>query len=348
MIGVDHHTLGLAVLDRHPDRVHDEVRGLRGVDRPAHHPTRDASSTTAQYTLPLAGAVLSDVGQPQTVRLGPREVTVHEILCRWGVRDLADTSVGPASPARPRRRITSSTVQRATVILPAEDKLGVDTACCRRSGGTRHARHGRRQRSGVPHRPGRRAARAPRVEPRHRHPDDTAGNLDWEILAHDLGDDLPSPFGSVWALNNSLARFVTASSVSSSRMRFRAAAKSPDSTVVTPARQPAIDPVLPAPVVDRLVRHTELRGDLDHRPASLDQIEHLATELDRVPPRHDDLLISARDSSIPTARSPEQTSRRTRTSFSPAASPRLKAPSPTPVQTWLTTPSISSRHPESP
>ena len=40
----------------------------------------------------------------------------------------------------------------------------------------------------------------------------------------------------------------------------------------------------------------------------LDRIEHLATELDRGPPWHDDLLIiSARDSSAAPARSPGQT-----------------------------------------
>ena len=55
-------------------------------------------------------------------------------------------------------------------------------------------------------------------------------------------------------------------------------------------------------------RHPELVGDPRHRLARLDQIKHLATERDRVPPRHDYLLfISARDSSIPTARSPGQT-----------------------------------------
>jgi transposase len=42
----------------------------------------------------------------------------------------------------------------------------------------------------------------------------------------------------------------------------------------------------------------------------LDQIEHLATELDWISPWHDDLLIiSARDSSTPPARSPGQTKR---------------------------------------
>src|SRR5690606_15410171 len=84
----------------------------------------------------------------------------------------------------------------------------------------------------VTHATCRRFAFTPRIEPRHRHPHDTADHLDREALAHDLSDDLP--FGSVWAVNNSLARFVTASSVSSSRIRWRAAANSADSTVVIP------------------------------------------------------------------------------------------------------------------
>lgn len=43
-----------------------------------------------------------------------------------------------------------------------------------------------------------------------------------------------------------------------------------------------------APVVDRLIRHTQRRSDLRERLACLDQIQHLATELRRVPPRHDE------------------------------------------------------------
>lgn len=91
---------------------------------------------------------------------------------------------------------------------------------------------------GVAHAARRGCACAPGVEPGHGHTDDAAGDFGWEALAHDLGDDLPSPFGSVWAFNSSLARFVTASSVSSSRIRLRADANATDSAVVTPARKP--------------------------------------------------------------------------------------------------------------
>src|SRR3954467_4305321 len=49
------------------------------IDQPTTR-RENASSTTAVH-LALAGAVLGDVSQPQPVRLGPREVAVHEI-CR--------------------------------------------------------------------------------------------------------------------------------------------------------------------------------------------------------------------------------------------------------------------------
>ena len=75
-----------------------------------------------------------------------------------------------------------------------------------------------------------------------------------------------------------------------------------------PDPEPRADEVLVPPVVDRLVRHPQLRSDLRYGPAGLDQVEQLAAERDRVPPRHEDLLIiSARDSSTPTARTAGQT-----------------------------------------
>jgi hypothetical protein len=68
-----------------------------------------------------------------------------------------------------------------------------------------------------------------------------------------------------------------------------------------------IDLILVPPVVDRLRRDPELLGDLCDGLAGLDQIERLAPELDRLPPWHDDLLINARDSTIPIAQIPGQT-----------------------------------------
>ena len=45
----------------------------------------------------------------------------------------------PGGPARPRRRITTSTVQRARVDLAAEDEFGVDAWSALGLGSTRHA-----------------------------------------------------------------------------------------------------------------------------------------------------------------------------------------------------------------
>lgn len=64
--------------------------------------------------------------------------------------------------------------------------------------------------------------------------------------------------------------------------------------------QTSNDLILVAQVVDRLRGDPELHRDLGDRLAGLDQIQHLAAELDLIPPRHDDLLIvNARNSSSP-------------------------------------------------
>jgi hypothetical protein len=66
----------------------------------------------------------------------------------------------------------------------------------------------------------------------------SARDLDGDAIAHDLGDDLEPPFGSANSLSASLARLSTATSVSSCRIRLRAATNSADSAVVTPGRSP--------------------------------------------------------------------------------------------------------------
>ena len=89
----------------------------------------------------------------------------------------------------------------------------------------------------VTHRP-RRRAMAPAVVARHRDAQDPAANLHRVAVSCDGSDDFETPLGSVCAFNSSLARLVTASSHSSSRIRRRAAADSTDSAVVTPGRSP--------------------------------------------------------------------------------------------------------------
>ena len=107
----------------------------------------------------------------------------------------------------------------------------------------------------------------PGAEARHRDPDPPCSDLDGIAVAYDGGDDLGAPVGSVCSFNNSKARLVTASSVSKSRMRRRAAANSADSAVVTPGSEPATHKILASPVEDGLARHAELLGNLSDRPA---------------------------------------------------------------------------------
>jgi hypothetical protein len=128
VIGVDNDAFGLAVLDRHPERVDDQVRRGRRVDRPAHHSTREGVEDHGAVHLALAGGVLGDVGQPQAVGFGPGEVAIHEILSRWAVGDLAVLwSAGQPSETEPAHHQLDRAAGHAHVA--SEDELGVDTAC---------------------------------------------------------------------------------------------------------------------------------------------------------------------------------------------------------------------------
>jgi hypothetical protein len=49
--------------------------------------------------------------------------------------------------------------------------------------------------------------------------------------------------------------------------------------------QAAVDAVLAAPGLDRLVGDPQCLGDLSYRPAGLDQVQDLAAELGRIPRR---------------------------------------------------------------
>lgn len=73
------------------------------------------------------------------------------------------------------------------------------------------------------------------VEPGFRDAEDSAGDLDGELVRGDQLERRVSPFGLVSSLRTSTARRVTSSSVSSSAMRFMAAANSALSAVVGPA-----------------------------------------------------------------------------------------------------------------
>jgi hypothetical protein len=54
----------------------------------------------------------------------------------------------------------------------------------------------------------------------------------------------------------------------------------------------AVDAVLAAPGVDRLIADAQRLGDLGDRPASLDQVQHLAAELRRIPALSHATLLS--------------------------------------------------------
>jgi hypothetical protein len=86
-IGVDDEVVfGVPPARRHAQRVEDEGRRLRRVDRPADDEPRERVEHDAAVHLALARRVLGDVGHPQPIRAGPAKLTAHEIKRR----DLAD------------------------------------------------------------------------------------------------------------------------------------------------------------------------------------------------------------------------------------------------------------------
>ena len=76
---MDHGGIGLAVLDRHPERVHDKGRSCAGVDRPADHSTRERVQHDSAVHLALPRWMLGDIGNPQLVRLVSVKLSLDEI-----------------------------------------------------------------------------------------------------------------------------------------------------------------------------------------------------------------------------------------------------------------------------
>jgi hypothetical protein len=90
----------------------------------------------------------------------------------------------------------------------------------------------------VPHRPLRRRPLAALVEASLGHAKDPTGHLDWEVLRGDHLDRRVPPFGLASSLGTSTARRANCNSVSSSAIRFFAAASSAFSDVVKPDWMP--------------------------------------------------------------------------------------------------------------
>ncbi len=75
---------------------------------------------------------------------------------------------------------------------------------------------------------------------------------------------------------------------------LRLAACSSASSELRPGPFAPVDEVLVPPVVDGLIAHAEISGDVGDLPSGRDQVKDPAPELRRVPPRHADLLMGVR------------------------------------------------------
>ena len=237
MVGVDYRSGGLTVFDGHGERVGGEGGVGPRVDGPAHDAAAEDIQHDRAVDLAFPRGVLGDVGDPQLIGLVTGELAVHQVT---GGRTVGDLAI--AGPARQAGQAVAAHHQLNGAArhddAPSVRQLGVDASgAVGATGGVMDLADDLQQHP-MAHRPRRRRAPPPGVVARHRDAQDPAANLHRVAVSYDGGGDFESPFGSVWALSNSFARFVTASSVSSSRIRRRAATNSTDSAVVTPGFSP--------------------------------------------------------------------------------------------------------------
>src|SRR4051812_24112781 len=75
VIGMDHRAAsGVALLDRHPERVRGQASGWVVADRPADDAAAERVEDDGAVDLALPGRVLGDVGQPELIRtLSPED-----------------------------------------------------------------------------------------------------------------------------------------------------------------------------------------------------------------------------------------------------------------------------------
>ena len=208
--------------------------GLWLIDQPTTR--RRTRQHDGAVDLALTGWVLGDVGQPELVRAARRNCrsTRSSAVARPGTPRHLREPLRPAIPAR--------CISIATALCPT---LSRGRARARRRRAWRHScrrrRHGPRGsvgQPGVPHRSRRGRPAAPSIVPRAGHPERSAGGLDRQPLAGDHRDRLEPPFGRTYSFSSSVARRCTASSVSSARIRRRAARSSSRSAELSPGSSP--------------------------------------------------------------------------------------------------------------
>jgi hypothetical protein len=71
---------GVALLDRHPERVASQRGGWVVADRPADDAAAERVEHDRAVDLALPGRVFGDVGQPQVVRTAAPELAVDEVF----------------------------------------------------------------------------------------------------------------------------------------------------------------------------------------------------------------------------------------------------------------------------
>src|SRR4051794_28887323 len=118
--------VGVASLDRHPERVRGQASGRLVADRPADDAAAERVEDDRAVDLALPGRVLGDVGQPELIRTLSPEDAVDEVV---GGRSAGHARHlrAPLRPAIPARCISIATALWPTRI----PRPSTSSACTR-------------------------------------------------------------------------------------------------------------------------------------------------------------------------------------------------------------------------
>ena len=238
LIAVMDHVARAALPDRHFQRVHHQLGAQMSGHRPAHDFAAPGVQHHGEIEEPVGSGHEGDIGNPQLVRRRCREVAIHQVRRRPGVRvasrgcHATAATAGANQPGcthQPRNAL-------AAMLLPSGPQLGMHT---RGAIGLARARvngpHPLQQR-GVGNRVRRRRALPPGVEPGFGHAEHACHGRDREaglVRAHEFED--PDGIAPVSRANQAAARERISRSSRSCLFSRRSRANSSRSAAASPS-----------------------------------------------------------------------------------------------------------------
>ena len=184
----------------HFERVDDDLRGNPVRDRPPDDAARVGIDHRGAVDPPVVRAVLRDVAEPEPVRLGRAELSLHEVLVSRGV-GLPSTAFAPMRhPGQAIEAHQPCDALLADVNAEPEPQLGEHPRGSIGAAGVAVNLPDRRRERLISDRPRRRRARRPLVVAGLRDLQEPAGHRDGDTVSGELLDQPEPYFGSTFSL----------------------------------------------------------------------------------------------------------------------------------------------------